>query len=150
MWTACLAGRPELPALEPNKSDPMAYNEQLAERVRRRLHSQPAVTERKMFGGLAFLVRGHMACGILNSDLMLRLGARQAQAALQQPHVREMDFTGRPMTGLVFVASGGLRTEQHLGNWVEKACQFVSTLPAREPNAKPRRRSDRQPSLRKA
>ena len=77
----------------------MAYDEKLADRVRDILEGDPGVSERKMFGGLAFMVDGHMACGIAGDDLMLRLGAEGAEAALQKPHVRPMDFTGRPMTG---------------------------------------------------
>ena len=78
----------------------MAYDEKLADRVRDILEGDPGVSERKMFGGLAFMVDGHMACGIAGDDLMLRLGAEGAEAALQKPHVRPMDFTGRPMKGM--------------------------------------------------
>jgi len=106
----------------------MAYDEKLADRVRDVLTTEDGVTERKMFGGLAFMVRGHMACGIVGEDLMLRLGADGAERALGRPHVRPMDFTGRPMTGMVFVGPEGLRGAA-LRPWVGKALGFVETLP---------------------
>ena len=106
----------------------MAYDEKLADRVRDVLETENGVTERKMFGGLAFMVRGHMACGILGDELMLRLGASEAQRALERPHVRPMDFTGRPMAGMVFVGPEGLRRVA-LGRWVGRAVAFVATLP---------------------
>ena len=106
----------------------MAYDENLAERVRDVLVSKPGLTERKMFGGLAFMLGGHMCCGIVGEELMLRLGADGADSALERPHVRPMDFTGRPMTGMVFVAAAGLRGRA-LRGWVEQAVAFVGTLP---------------------
>jgi TfoX/Sxy family transcriptional regulator of competence genes len=108
----------------------MAYDEKLADRVRDVLETEDGVAERKMFGGLAFMVRGHMACGIVGGDLMLRLGAEAAEQALARPHVRPMDFTGRPLTGMVYVAPEGLRGAA-LGRWVGKAVAFTGTLPPR-------------------
>jgi TfoX/Sxy family transcriptional regulator of competence genes len=75
----------------------LAYNEELASRVREILAEIGDVAERKMFGGIAFMVSGHMCCGVINDDLVLRLGPEAAQKALKHPHVRPMDFTGRPM-----------------------------------------------------
>lgn len=106
----------------------MAYDETLADRVRDVLDEEDGVTERKMFGGLAFIVRGHMACGIVGDDLMLRLGADAAEQALERPQVRPMDFTGRPMAGMVFVGAEGLRGAA-LRRWVDKAVGFVESLP---------------------
>jgi TfoX N-terminal domain len=106
----------------------MAYDEQLAERVRTALEGVEDVTERKMFGGLAFMVNGNMACGIVEDELMLRLGAEGAAAALERPHVREWDFTGRPLTGMVYVGRGGLGETELLG-WVKKAVAFARSLP---------------------
>ena len=85
------------------------------------------MTERKMFGGLAFMVRRHMACGIVGEDLMLRLGAEAADGA-RAPHVRPMDFTGRPMSGMVFVGPSGLQGAA-LRRWVGKSVAFVDGLP---------------------
>jgi TfoX/Sxy family transcriptional regulator of competence genes len=87
----------------------VAYDERLAERVRDILAADLSLSERKMFGGLAFMLDGNMCCGIVADRLMLRLGPDLAQDALQQPHVQPMDLTGRPMTGMVYVAADGLR-----------------------------------------
>jgi hypothetical protein len=106
----------------------MAYDEGLADRVRDVLASDPGLTERKMFGGLAFMLDGHMCCGIVGHDLMLRLGVDGADAALARPHVRPMDFTGRPMTGMVYVSPEGVRGRA-LRGWVERASAFARTLP---------------------
>ncbi len=106
----------------------MAYDENLADRVRAILAPEPRLSERKMFGGLAFMIDGHMCCGIVGSDLMLRLGPDGADAALERPHVRAMDFTGRPMTSMVFVEPEGLRGVA-LRAWVEKAATFARALP---------------------
>src|SRR5258705_13061975 len=92
-WPAAASARPRCAG---DSRTPMAYDQNLAERVRAVLIGTDAVTERKMFGGLAFLVGGHMACGIVGNELMLRLGNDGAEAALQEPHSRPMDFTGKP------------------------------------------------------
>jgi TfoX/Sxy family transcriptional regulator of competence genes len=110
----------------------MAYDEKLADRIRDVLEGAPDVTERKMFGGIAFMVGGHMACGIVGDDLMLRLGAEGAAEALTRKHVREMDFTGRPMTGMVYVAPDGQRGVA-LRNWVDRAAAFARSLPPKPP-----------------
>ena len=107
----------------------MGYSEGLASRIREILAEGGDVEERKMFGGLAFMVGGHMACGVIRDDLMLRLGPDGAGQALEEPHVRPMDFTGRPMKGYVYVATPGLRTEAKLRRWVGLARDFVQTLP---------------------
>jgi hypothetical protein len=86
------------------------------------------LTERKMFGGVAFMLDGHMCCGIAGDELMLRLGAEGADRALEQEYVRPMDFTGRPLTGMAFVAQAGLRGKA-FDRWVEQAAAFVRTLP---------------------
>ena len=106
----------------------MAFDEALAERVRSALAGEEGVTERKMFGGLAFMLDGHMSCGIVGEELMLRLGPEGAAAALERPHVRPMDFTGRPLKGMVFVAPEGLRGAA-LRRWVDEAAAFARTLP---------------------
>lgn len=107
----------------------MAYSERLASRIREILAEGGQVDERTMFGGLAFMVHGHMCCGVIGEDLMLRLGTDRAQQALEEPHVRPMDFTGRPSKGFVFVGPRGLTTEESLRRWVRLARDFVDTLP---------------------
>jgi TfoX/Sxy family transcriptional regulator of competence genes len=105
----------------------MAYDEDLAERVRALLPAEP-VTERQMFGGLAFMLNGHMFCGVVKDTLMARLGPDAADRALDQPHVRPMDFTGRPMKGMVFIDPGGLGGPE-LQRWVDAAAEYARTLP---------------------
>jgi TfoX/Sxy family transcriptional regulator of competence genes len=107
----------------------MAYDEDLAARIRARLTARDDITERKMFGGIAFMAGGNMFCGVTVEDLMLRLGADGADAALDEPHTRPMDFTGRPLTGYVYVASEGVETDAELGRWIDRALGFVATLP---------------------
>jgi TfoX/Sxy family transcriptional regulator of competence genes len=110
----------------------MAYDEKVADRIRDVLEGQADVSERRMFGGIAFMVNGNMACGVVGGDLMLRLGAEGAEAALARPHVREMDFTGRPMTGMVYVDPAGQRGVG-LRTWVERAVAHARSLPAKPP-----------------
>jgi TfoX/Sxy family transcriptional regulator of competence genes len=109
----------------------MAYNENLARRVRALLADQSEVGERKMFGGLAFMIRGNMCCGIVGEELMVRVGPEQYAVALAQPHAREMDFTGRPMRGMVMVAANGLASDESLEQWIRRGIMFVSLLPSK-------------------
>jgi TfoX/Sxy family transcriptional regulator of competence genes len=107
----------------------MAYNEKLAERVRKALTGQKGIAEKKMFGGIAFMLFGNMCCGVLNDDLVVRVGPHAYTKALAESHTRPMDFTARPLKGYVFVAPDGCRTGKALGKWLKKACHFVTTLP---------------------
>jgi TfoX/Sxy family transcriptional regulator of competence genes len=105
------------------------YDEHLASRIREILEEQGGVEEREMFGGLAFMVNGHMCCGVTADDLMLRLGRDQAERALQQRHVRPMDFTGRPLKGYVYLAPSAVKRDSDLRRWLQLARDFVATLP---------------------
>ena len=107
----------------------MPFDEQLAERVRAVLGNRTEFTERRMFGGIAFLLRGHMCVGIVGRDLMVRVGAGQHEKALAEKHARPMDFTGRPSRGMVYVSLAGLHTEHSLRRWIDRAREFVETLP---------------------
>ena len=107
----------------------MTFDEELAQRLRDVLAGVPHVSERRMFGGLAFLVDGHMACGIVGADLMLRLGEMGADAALDDPHVRPMDFTGRPMRTMVYIIAEGIVADRTLREWVGRAVDYVRGLP---------------------
>ena len=107
----------------------MAYDEDLADRVRDVLAPIPDRDERKMFGGIAFMVGGNMACGITGSDLMVRLGEDGADAALDEPHTRPMDFTGRPLRSMVYVAPAGIASDSELRRWVERGTAFARSLP---------------------
>ena len=107
----------------------MAYSEELAERVRARLHDALDYDEKKMFGGLAFMVRGHMCAGILGDELMVRVGREMYDDTLDRDHVRPMDFTGRPMTGFVCVEPEGVADGDGLGDFVDLALEFNATMP---------------------
>jgi TfoX/Sxy family transcriptional regulator of competence genes len=111
----------------------MAYDEVVANRVRRSLSKQGDFDERRMFGGLAFMVGGHMCCGVVGSEIMVRVGADGYARALAAPHARAMDFTGRPLTGMVYVAPAGFKNDKALDAWVERGLAFVRSLPPRGP-----------------
>jgi TfoX/Sxy family transcriptional regulator of competence genes len=107
----------------------VAFDPGLSQRVREVLGKRPGLTERKMFGGLAFLLDGKMFVGIIGGHLMARVGPERHQDALAQPHVREMDFTGRPMKGYVYIDPPGLVDDQDLAAWVLWCASFVAALP---------------------
>jgi len=109
----------------------MAYDERLAERVRAVLKARRGITEKKMFGGLSFLLRGNMFCGIVADELMVRVGPDAYEAALAQRHARVMDFTGKPLRGYVYVAAAGIKGAA-LRPWVERGLDFARTLPAKK------------------
>jgi TfoX-like protein len=107
----------------------MPFNEKLAGRVRILLKGQRSLKEKRMFGELAFMLNGHMSCGIVGDDFVVRLGHDKFEAALSRPHARPMDFTGRPMRGFVYVAPPGCRLTRDLNSWIQLGVQFVSSLP---------------------
>ena len=109
----------------------MPYDEGLAERVRDIFDGREDVTEKKMFGGLCFMINGNMCCGVNKNDLMLRLGAEEAKAALKHPHARDMDFTGKPLKGFVYVDAEGYAEDEDLEHWIERAAAFAESLPAK-------------------
>ncbi|MEQ8525736.1 TfoX/Sxy family protein [Gracilimonas sp.] len=106
----------------------MAFDEGLAERVRNLLHDQNNVVEKKMFGGLCFMVSGHMLVGVLKNELMARVGPVQYDEYLTKPHARKMDFTGRAMTGMIYVSPEGLQKDPDLKFWIDTCLSFTSTL----------------------
>ena len=107
----------------------MAYDEALAARIRTAFEGQPGVAEKKMFGGVAFMVDGNMACGVTSDELMVRVGPDNYEDALSRPHARPMDFTGRPMRGMVYVSRPGFQPDQDLAAWVESGASFARSLP---------------------
>jgi len=114
----------------------MAYDEKLAARVRALLADRPDVTERRMFGGLTFMVAGHMCCGVHGDELILRLGPERAAEALAGRRPRTMDFTGRALTGFVTVdreAPGG----RALAGWVREAAAWADSLPPKQRQRRP-------------
>ena len=110
----------------------MAYDEGLAERLRNTLRTQQGISERKMFGGLAFMSRGYMFIGIARDALMARVGPEYYLEALSRPHVRVMDFTGKPMKGYVFVDPPGFERDSDLSDWVMRSHRFVQSLPMKK------------------
>lgn len=110
----------------------MAFSEALAGRVRGLLVGREPVTEKRMFGGLAFLHRGNMCCGVLGEELMVRVGPEAYPSALELSGAREMDFTGRALRGFVYVSEAGLAGDGDLAAWVERGVSYAATLPAKD------------------
>lgn len=107
----------------------MAFDEKLAQRVRGNLQHHPGFSEKKMFGGVGFMLNGNMACGVSGDSLMVRVGKENYQQALESPHTREFDMTGRPMAGWVLVLPDGLETDEALADWIRRGLVFTLTLP---------------------
>ena len=107
----------------------MAYDEDLARRIRQLLTDNPALTEKKMFGGLSFMLQGNMACVVIKDEMIVRIDPARTDASLAQPHVRPFDFTGRPMKGWVVVEPGGLSLDEELEEWVLKGVDYALSLP---------------------
>lgn len=109
----------------------MPIDETLAGRVRSVLDERVAWDEKRMFGGLAFLVNGHMACGILGDRLMVRVGPEAHESLSTRAHVSPMDFTGRPLRGFLFVEPAGTKTRRQLAAWMDRTLEFVGSLPSK-------------------
>lgn len=109
----------------------MVYSHALADRVRQVLRHDRSIAEKKMFGIIVFLLNGKMLVGVWKSSLIARVGPDQAAAALKQPHVGKFDVTGRPMKGWIMVEPDGLDSDKQLAEWIERAVQFVETLPSK-------------------
>ncbi|MEK7524712.1 MAG: TfoX/Sxy family protein [Patescibacteria group bacterium] len=110
----------------------MAYDEILAERVRRLLKGRRGVTEKAMFGGICFLLNGKMFCGVLKDDLVARVHPDESGALLKKPGTRPTDFTGRPMQGFLYVGPDGYKTDKNLYGWIERTVAYAATLPAKK------------------
>ena len=110
----------------------MAFDETLAARIRDALARKRGVEEKKMFGGVGFLLHGNMLVGVWKESLVARLGPDQGEAALKQPHVKDFDITGRAMKGWVLVGPEGVEDDEQLTAWIERAMRFAGTLPAKE------------------
>lgn len=109
----------------------MAYDQVLAQRIREILGDIPGLQEKKMFGGVGYLIRGNMACGVHGNGLIVRVGPERSQEALDRPHTRVFDMTGRPMIGWIVVDPGGIAQETDLKQWVAQGIEFAQTLPAK-------------------
>lgn len=110
----------------------MAYDEALAQRIREATGSREGVSERKMFGGIAFMLNGNMFTGVVGSDLMCRVGPERFEEALMRPGARPMDFTGRPAKGMVYVDASGYEADGALAAWVDECIAFASGLPPKQ------------------
>jgi TfoX/Sxy family transcriptional regulator of competence genes len=109
----------------------MAYDEGLAQRMREMLDGVPALEEKKMFGGVGFLVAGNMACGVNQEDLIVRVGPEAYYQALQEAYTKEFDMTGRPMRGWVVVQPDGYEADEDLQAWIQRGLEFASSLPVK-------------------
>ena len=109
----------------------MAYDQALADRARAVISLREDVVERKMFGGIAWMVGGNMACGVLGDELIVRLAPEEAERALAEPHTREFDFTGRPMRSIVMVAPAATADDDDLAGWVDAGADFATSLPSK-------------------
>lgn len=107
----------------------MAFDERLTERIRKRLGKRKELAEKKMFGGIAFLLNGNMCVGVHKQDLIVRLDPEETDEALSQPHTRVFDLSGRPMKGWILVESSGLKDENALGKWVSISVDYAMSLP---------------------
>jgi TfoX/Sxy family transcriptional regulator of competence genes len=107
----------------------MAYDPKLATRVRQALRRRREITEKEQFGGVGFLLRGNMACGVMGQDLLVRVGPQGHEAALKDRHARPFALTGKPARGWILVAPGGLRSGPALQRWVELGLEFARSLP---------------------
>ena len=106
----------------------MAYSEELAARIREVISGRDGVSERKMFGGIAWMVNGNMACGTLGDDMMVRLDPEDAQGALLEAHVGPMEFTGRPMRGFITVHADGIVASADLARWIDAGASYAASL----------------------
>jgi hypothetical protein len=109
----------------------MGFDDRLAQRIRKELGSRKGISEKRMFGGLAFLLNGNMCCGVHQRELIVRLDADRTELALAQPHTRIFDLSGRPMQGWILVAAAGLEDDDMLAKWINVAVNYVSALPGK-------------------
>ena len=120
----------------------MAYDEELANRVRELLAQEHAISEMPMFGGLAFLLQGNMSVAVSSQGgLLVRVGPQESEAAAKRPHASVMRMGNRQMTGWIRVAPDGVRTKRELSAWVRRGVAFAGTLPPKGARGRPRRRA---------
>ena len=109
----------------------MAYDKKLADRIRKALSKQPKLSEREMFGGIGFMLRGNMACGVIGDEMMVRIAKDATQATLKQPGARIFDFSGRPSQGWIMVNQSVLATPAGLRAWIKRGVEYALSLPAK-------------------
>lgn len=125
----------------------MAYDEGLAERIREVLSERSDVSEKQMFGGIAFMLRGHLCVGIVKDDLMVRVGPDAHETLVRRPHARQMDFTGRPMKGFLFVSAEGVESDAALREWAGHGVAHATSLPAKTSRPAMARPNKRKPAV---
>ena len=107
----------------------MPFDEGLAQRIRETLDHRRGISEKRMFGGLCFMLNGNMVAGVVAHELMVRVGVDAYEDALSKKHAREMDFTGKPLRGMVYVAEKGFQEDEDLERWIDRGMSFAKTLP---------------------
>lgn len=110
----------------------MSYDFDLADRIRMHLPFSPEISERKMFGGLCFMQNGHMTCGVIKSELMVRVGPNNYEHCLALPGARKMDFTGKPLRGMVYVDEDAITDDIKLLEWLHYSLDFTASLPPKK------------------
>ena len=121
----------------------MAYSETLAARIRAFLGDRRGLTEKKMFGGMAFFLNGNMCCGVLRDEIVLKVGKDRDEELLKRKGCRPFDFTGKPMRGMVMVAESAVPDEDAIADWIEPALQAAAAKPPKKP--KPARTMEKEP-----
>ncbi len=110
----------------------MPYDTFLATRIRAALGPLPLLQEKKMFGGVGFLINGNLACGVHKNDMIVRVGPQNYERAISRPHTHVFDMTGHPMAGWVMVEPGGCASESQLKAWVDQGVAFAGSLPPKK------------------
>src|SRR5688572_2295824 len=108
----------------------MTFSELTASQIRRAMQNSPGLSERYMFGGIAFMLKGNMCCGVIDDNLVVRVGPEAYERALREPYTRPMDFTGRPLQGFIYVDRDGFASDGSLKKWIDRGVSFVRTVPA--------------------
>jgi hypothetical protein len=111
------------------ESGGMTFSERTAQQIRRAIGDTPGFSERPMYSGIAFMVQGNMCCGVLEDNLVVRVGPDTYDDALREPHTRPMDFTGRALPGFVYVDRAGFANAASLQQWIQRGVSFACTLP---------------------
>ena len=109
----------------------MAFDDALAERIRKRLGRRKSLTEKKMFGGIGFILGGNVACGVHEKEMIVRVAPGETGTLLREPHTRRFDLTGRPMNGWILVEPSGLTTDGALDKWIDVGATYAASLPAK-------------------
>jgi TfoX/Sxy family transcriptional regulator of competence genes len=110
----------------------MSFDNHLADRIRKQLANQEGLTEKKMFGGIGFLLNGNMCCGVLGEEVVIRLDPEQTEKALTNKYTREFDFSGRPMKGWIYVGAKAVENETDLKHWVQIGLKYAGSLPPKK------------------